>query len=114
MEAVVGVGTAFLWVVALAIYRDIDARLEGRRNEERILLPAERENQGRATSSGSQPVLGNPSEGTRNREALYQAIIQSSLPEIQLLVKSGVDLKYQYEDEKTALHLACENGSLDV
>jgi ankyrin repeat protein len=45
---------------------------------------------------------------------LKEAITRLSFPEIQQLVKSGIDLEHQYEDGKTALHLACESGSPEI
>lgn len=132
MEAVIGIGLAVIlagftfadlrWEQARtradfeAGQAQVEANFEESRNEESRLFHTEEENErsGTGTSSLSHFLSGNSSKDIKDREDLRQAIIQKSLPEIQRLVKSNVDLEYQYEYGKRALHLACENGSLDV
>jgi hypothetical protein len=92
--------------------RNEESRIEENRNKERSLSPTEDE--GRATSSRSEFVSGHPIYDNNNLRDLYQAVTQSSLPELQRLVTTDVDLEHQYEDEKTVLHLACESSSLQV
>jgi hypothetical protein len=107
------VGFAVIWgYINWRVAREIFRRNKENGNEERTVPFTEDE--GRATSSGSQSVSGQPLYDTENLAALYKAVTQSSLPKLQHLVKSDVDLEYQYQDEKTVLHLACESGSLQV